>query len=346
MEQRKDGDGASVGIRDVAREAGMSVASVSRALNQPDLLSAKALERVQDAIERLNYIPNSAARALSRQRMNTIGAVIPTLGHSVFAAFIDAYQSRAEALGYRVVMANTHFDAARELAEVRNLLSYGIEGFLLAGETHDPELHRLLAKRRVPYVHTSVFSPDSPHPTVGYDNRAATRRVTDYLISLGHRRIAALPGPRATNDRMVYRVAGIREALTARGLALPESLIVERKYSIAHARDGARELLSRRPRPTAIVCGQDVLAFGTILEAQEQGLRVPEDLSVTGFDDVEFAAHVNPSLTTIDVPVEDMGLRAAEHLIAQLNGESPPRHLRIPVDLVVRDSTGPVPPEH
>lgn len=335
--------GSPTGIRDVAREAGVSVASVSRALNRPDLLSDKALSRVQEAIERLNYIPNSAARALSLQRMNTIGAVIPTLGHSIFDAFMGAYQSRAEALGYRVVLATTDFDRGNELAQVRNLLGYGIEGFLLSGERHKPELHRLLSARGVPYVHTDVFNPTSEHPTVGYDNRLATRRATEHLLNLGHRRIAALPGVQETNDRMVYRVAGIRDALEARGLELPEDLIVERKYSIAHARDGARELLSRRPRPTAIICGHDVLAFGTILEAQELGLKIPEDLSVIGFDDVEFAGHVSPSLTTVHVPVEDMGERAAEHLIAQLSGQSTPRHVRVEVNLVVRDSTGPAP---
>ena len=343
--RRPEDGGAAIGIRDVAREAGVSVASVSRALNRPDLLSDKALRRVQDAIARLNYIPNSAARALSLQRMNTIGAVIPTLDHSVFAAFMDAYQSRAEALGYRVVLATSHFDSEIELSQVRNLLGYGIEGFLLSGEVHSPELHRLLSARGVPYVHTDVFNPAGLHPSIGYDNRQATRRATEYLLNLGHRRIAALPGLRATNDRMVHRVAGVRDALEARGLALPDALIVERKYSIAHARDGARELLARTPRPTAIVCGHDILAFGTILEAQEHGLKVPEDLSVIGFDDVEFAGHITPSLTTVNVPVEDMGTRAADFLIAQLSGQSPPRHVRIQVNLVVRESTGPAPAE-
>ena len=335
--------GAAIGIRDVARAAGVSVASVSRALNRPDLLSDQALRRVEAAIKQLNYIPNSAARALSLQRMNTIGAVIPTLGHSVFADFMDAYQSRAEALGYRVVLATTHFDNDVELAQVKNLLGYGIEGFLLSGENHNPELHRLLSARGVPYVHTDVFNPNSPHPTIGYDNRRASRRATEHLLDLGHRHIAALPGLRESNDRMFHRVAGVRDALEARGLTLPEPLIVERKYSIAHARDGARELLSRQPRPTAIVCGHDVLAFGTILEAQEQGLRIPGDLSVIGFDDVELSGHLTPSLTTVNVPVEDMGTRAAEHLIARITGQSTPQHVLLQVNLVVRESTGPVP---
>lgn len=332
-----------VGIRQVAREAGVSVASVSRTLNKPDTVSEGLRRRVQAAIERLNYVPDSAARSLSSRRTLVIGAVVPTLDYSIFARFLEALQQRAGEAGYSVVLSTDGFDRDKELAQARSLIGHGVEALMLSGERHLTELHRLLASRNIPYVHTDVYSPEGAHPTVGYDNRAAAAQAAEHLMSLGHKTIAALVGPRASNDRMALRVEGARAALAKRGLELPESRIVERPYSIAKARDGFRELMRREPATTAVLCGNDVLALGVILEAQARGLEIPRDLSVVGFDNLEWAAEIDPPLTTIQVPTYDMGIAAADYLIGQLTGQPVAEHTKIEVNFILRGSTGPAP---
>jgi LacI family transcriptional regulator len=152
-----------------------------------------------------------------------------------------------------------------------------------------------------------------------------------------------LAGVTRDNDRATARVAGVRAALHDAGLELPAQRLVERKYGLAAARDGLRELMAPRVKPTAVVCGNDVLAFGALLEAQRMGIAVPQALSIVGFDDLELAHHVQPALTTVRVPAEAMWRTAADRLIAALRGEAVPHATEIEVALVVRDSTGPAP---
>ena len=330
----------AVGIRAVAKAAGVSVASVSRTLGKPEMVSEEIRRRVQSAIEQLNYVPNSAARSLSLQRTHAIGAIVPTLDYSIYGRFIEALQQRANDHGHSLLLSTNGFDQDRELQQARDLLRHGVEALMLSGNQHHPDLHRLLASRRIPYVHTSVYHPDGPHPCVGYDNKGAAKQAVEHLLSLGHSAIGAVIGTRATNDRMGYRVEGMREALASRGLGLPESRIVERPYSIARARDGFRELRRREPGLTAVVCGNDVLAFGVLLEVQALGLEVPRDLSVIGFDNLEWASEITPRLTTIQVPVGDMGVAAADYLIGRLTGAAPAEHTKIELDLILRESTG------
>ncbi len=335
--------GARVGIRDVAKEAGVSIASVSRVLSKPDSVSEAMRARVTQAIERLNYVPNSAARSLSLQRTHAIGAIVPTLDYSIFARFIEALQARALEAGYAVVLSTSGFDQDRELAQARTLIGHGIEALILSGEHHRAELYRLLEARDIPYAHTSVYRPDGPHPCVGYDNKAAAMQAAAHLLSLGHRTFGALIGPRALNDRMGLRVEGIRAALAEQGLSLPEDRIVERPFSISQARQGFRALMTRAPEATALLCGNDVLAFGALLEAQAMGLAVPADLSLVGFDNLEWSVEISPRLTTVHVPTYDMGIATADYLIGRVTGQPVPHHTKIEVDLILRDSTGPAP---
>ena len=332
-----------VGIREVAKAAGVSVASVSRTLSKPEMVSEEMRRRIEDAIDRLNYVPNSAARSLSLRRTHAIGAIVPTLDYSIFGRFIEGIQHRANLSGYSLLLSTSGFDRDRELEQARDLLSHGVEGLILSGECHRAELHRVLQSRDIPYAHTSIYSPGSAHPCVGYDNEAAAKQTAEHLLSLGHRAIGALVGPRESNDRMVFRIAGIRAALEARKLALPESRIVERPFSISRARDGFRELLARDPSLTAVLCGNDVLAFGVVLEAQAMGLEVPRDLSVIGFDNLDWAAEIRPRLTTVKVPAYDMGEAAADYLIGRLTGATVSPHTKLELDLILRESTGPAP---
>jgi LacI family transcriptional regulator len=178
---------------------------------------------------------------------------------------------------------------------------------------------------------------------LGFDNARAMGQVVRYLLDLGHRRIAMLAGITHDNDRAAERVRGVREALAGAGLALPPARLVERPYALAAAREGFARLVETRPQPSAVVCGNDVLAFGALLEAQRLGIAVPGELSIVGFDDLDLASHLQPALTTVHVPAEAMWRRAADRVLALLRGEALPSETEVEVTLVVRGSTGPAP---
>jgi LacI family transcriptional regulator len=331
----------SVGIRDVARQAEVSVASVSRALNNPASVSDEVKRRVLAAIEQLNYTPNSAARALITSHTRIIGALIPTIAYSIYAAFVEALQQRLNSAGYSLIIAIAGYERSNEYEEARKLVMAGAEALMLAGEGRDPQLYRFLQARNIPYVLNSVYHPDSPHPCVGFDNKDAAIRTTRYLLDLGHRQIATITGNYLRVDRLAERVEGIRASLQGRGLELPDAWIVQRGFTIAGAREAFRQLMTGPVKPTAIVCGNDVLALGALLEAQTLGLRVPGDVSITGFDDMEWSAQMSPSLTTVHIPLAIMGIRVADYLLGRLQGEEVPHSTKIEVSLVLRESTGP-----
>ena len=216
-------------------------------------------------------------------------------------------------------------------------------GFMLTGEARDPAVYALLERSGVRYANTYVYRPASPHPTIGFDNRRAMHKVVGYLHDLGHRSFAMIAGITKGNDRAAERVAGVQEALSQRRLDVDPSRILEQPYSIAAGREALRRLCSGTDRPTAIVCGNDVLALGALLEATALGLRVPEDVSITGFDDLDLAREIGPGLTTVHAPLEDMGRQTAEYLLTTERTDELPLHLELPAELVLRGSTGPVP---
>ena len=332
-----------VGLRDVAELAGVSVASVSRVLNDPDRVAESTRAGVRQAIHELGYIPDGNARALSRQRSDNVGAIVPTIDNAIFAGGIEALQKRLNEQGYNLLLATSGYDPAAEYHQCRNLVMSGVGAIWFMGETHLPETYALLQQHDVRYVNTGTYAADPPHPCVGFDNRAAAARASNYLLDLGHSRIGVLAGIRRDNDRAANRVRGVSEAMAARGLDLPADRIVEQPYTLDGGAQGLRILMSGDQPPTAIFCGNDVLACGAALEAPRLGLRVPADLSIVGFDDLELASHVEPNLTTVRVPTAEMGRKAADYLIGALEGRDVPRATEIKVSLIVRDSTAPPP---
>lgn len=334
---------ADAGIRDVARTAGVSTASVSRALNRPETVSPEIRAKVERAVRRLGYVPNAGARALTLNRSHTIGAVIPTIDNAIFAKGIEALQKHLARFKYHVLLATSGYDPALEGEQAVNLVARGVDGLIFMGATHTAELGRFLARRAIPYVNTGTYDPRSGAACVGFDNAEAIGRAARFLLDLGHVRIALLAGITRDNDRMIERVRGVRRALRAAGLELPRERLAERPFDVGEAREGLRALMAASPRPTAVVCANDVLAHGALIEAAALGIAVPEALSIVGFDDLEIARHLRPSLTTVRVPTEDMWQLAADYLLATIEGRPARRHTRIDVSLVVRESTGPAP---
>jgi len=330
-------------IADVARAAGVSTATVSRVLNGADGVREALNSRVQSAAARLGYVPHAGARALKLRRSGTIGAVFPTVDNAIFAKAVDALQRRFGEAGYQLLIATNDYDPQTEERQAINLLSRGADGLVLCGCGQRPALLQRLRERGVPAVHVMSWPVGPGLVGVGFDNARAMGQAVRYLLDLGHRRIAMLAGITRDNDRAAARVLGVRQAMKSAGLPLPPERLVERRYGIAAARDGLRQLLGADPPPTAVICGNDVLAFGALLEAQRLGLAVPKQLSIVGFDDLELASHLNPALTTVRVPAEELWQCAADRVIAALRGEEVPRQTEIEVSLVLRGSTGPAP---
>ena len=328
----------------VAAAAGVSTATVSRVLNTPQAVRETLRRQVETAVAQLGYVPHAGARAMMLRRSGTIGAVFPTVDNAIFAKAIDALQRRLSEAGLQLLIATSDYDPDAEMRQALNLVTRGADALALCGAGQRSELLEFLRQRGLPCVHVMTLLPaDAPMTSVGFDNAGAMAQAVRYLIDLGHRRIAMLAGVTRDNDRASARVAGVRRALHDAGLKLPPQRLVERRYSIAAAREGLRELMAARPAPTAIVCGNDVLAFGALLEAQRLGIAVPQALSIVGFDDLELARQLQPALTTVRVPAEEMWRTAADRLIAALRGEAVQRATEIEVALVVRESTAAAP---
>lgn len=331
-------------IEDVAQVAGVSTATVSRALNLPGSVRPALRAKVLDAVERLGYVAHAGARALSLRRSGTVGAIVPTVDNAIFARGLQAFQRRMAQDGVHVLLAFSDYDADREVGQAQALVARGVDALALTGLSQRPELLAWLAQRGLPTVHIGAFPAPSGTACVGFRNRAAARRAAQYLLDLGHRRIAMLAGATADNDRAAERVAGVRDALVAAGLSLPPSRLVEAAYTLQAAREGMAALLAGDTAPTAVLCGNDVLAVGAMLECQARTVAVPQAISVVGFDDLDLARQWRPALTTVHVPTETMWTLAAEHLLQRLAGQVvEPVQREIAVELVVRESTARAP---
>ncbi len=331
----------TAGLLEVAALAGVSTATVSRVLNDTAKVSKTVIERVERACRELHYVPNGPARALSSRRARTIGAVIPSIENAGFALAIGSLQRFLDASGYTLIVASTDYDSSVELRQVSMLMSRGIDGLLLVGDEHDPQLITMIEQQRLPFIES--WSLSAHNACVGFDNAAAAGAMANYLLDLGHVHIGVISGRTKDNDRASGRVAGIRTALEMRGLKLTAEWMIERPYRIAEGRLAMRALLSSPVRPTAVMCLNDQLAFGALIETKSSGLVVPRDISITGFNDLDFAAFLDPPLTTIHVPADNIGVIAGEYLLARVRNHPVLRVNEIETTLIVRASTGPPP---
>lgn len=328
-------------VIDVARRAEVSTATVSRVLNRPDSVRAELRARVLQVIEEIGFVPNAGARALSLNRSGNIGLLIPTVDNAIFANGIQAFQKNLSSQGFQMLLATSEYDLDKETQQAMNLVFRGVEALAIFGRSQRPELLEFLVQRRLPYVHVGVDHAPLKAHCIGFDNQAVMDKVVRYLVDLRHTRIAMIAGITDHNDRAYDRVKGVRRALKACGLKLPEGYLVEQPYQLERARQAMRQLLELPKPPTAVICGNDVLALGALIECQRLGFKVPGQVSIVGFDDLEISRHFCPSLTTVHVPTEQMWERAADYLVRRLRGEVISKSLNIDVSLIVRESTGP-----
>lgn len=330
--------GKAPSLRQVAEIAGVSTATVSRVMNTPDLVSDALRQRVAAVVERLGWVPDGAARALATRRTGTIGAIFPTLTHGDFARGLEGLQAELTRLGFTLLLACSEYSPEQEYRQARKLVERGVDGIVLVGSLHHPSLPALLARNHVPLVETFVFDPNRPGACVGPDNHRALFRLTRHLIGLGHRRIGVIAQDATANDRAGARLAGIRDALAQHGLAVPPAHYAEGRWTIREGRTLFRRIAATDPPPTALICGNAYLAVGAMLESQAMGIAVPGAMSIVGYDDIELMAELPIPITTVRVAGDEVGRRAARHLIARLRGEAPTEAAECEAELVLRAS--------
>jgi LacI family transcriptional regulator len=326
-----------VRIEDVARLAGVSTATVSRVLSRPDMVKPARRQTVHDAIEHLGYVPDASARALASGRTFTIGCVVPYLDQAIFARSIQSLQSALLESGYQLLVASHEYNPQLEHEAVQALQQRAVDALVLVGTDHSAQTWGAVQQWGKPVLLT--WSCDPRLPSVGFDNHAVAATLTKHLLDLGHRQIGVISGHTAHNDRARTRIAGVRHAMAQRGLKLAASGITEQSFNLSGGRLGLEKLMNLKTRPTAILCGNDLLAVGALLQAQRMGIRVPQDLSICGIDNNELSSEINPRLTTVSLPTQALGRVTAAQLMMALSGQAVAQQSLLPFELLVRDST-------
>jgi len=276
-------------------------------------------------------------------RTRTVGVVLPDLDNAIFSITAHALQKKLAEHGYMPILACSDYSKESELNITRTLLERGVDGIVLTGTEHHPSLVPMLHGSGVPFVFTWAFDPSQPITCIGFDNYRAGALIANHMAQLGHRKIAVITAYTAHTERHNERLRGIRETLEARGLSLPEDLVVQSRLAYQTGREGVSKLFAYGDPPTALICSNDIIATGAMAECHDMGLRIPHDVSISGFEDLAVASYVRPALTTVRWSQNDLGRLAGEAIIAHLSKpETPPKHIEIPVELIVRGTTATV----
>ena len=302
--------GEKVDIHTVARVAKVSISTVSRSFNHPAQVNPATRRRIERAVRKTGYIRNRAAQTMHGIRSGTIGLIVPTIDHTIFAELVQAFSDAVDAQGFTMLVASHGYDLGREYAVARKFLEHRVDGIGLIGLDHSEETFLLLERQGTPAITIWNYAQDARLGCVGADNTAAGAMAAQHLLDLGHRDIGLLFPPVGENDRARQRLNG---ALGVLG-DVRADWRVETPYSISEAKAATAALLGAKGRPSALVCGNDVLAQGAIYAAFSLGLRVPDDLSIIGIGDFKGSREMEPNLTTIRLPARRIGTLAGAQL--------------------------------
>jgi LacI family transcriptional regulator len=326
-------------LRDIARHAGVSVNTVSRALTGKPDVNAETRARVQELAKELGYMPNLLARSLLRGRSSLIGLVVTDCTNPFYAGLIQAIESSLEGLGYGMLLATSNEDRGKEDRALTILQEHRVDGILLTAVDVEAEHVRRLLSGVTPAVLIARRSIHYGGPFVGTDNIAGAEQIIRYLIEQNHRRIAHI----ARSDTATSggeRLKGYRTALATAGVAVDESLIFPTFPTLEGGEAACDWLLRLKPAPTAVFAYNDSQAIGLMQGLQQRGKKIPGDFSVVGFDDIQVSHLISPQLTTVAQPVGEIGAHGASILIDVLSGQSAPPPMLLQPKLVIRQSTG------
>ena len=327
-------------IYDVAKAAGVSIATVSKVINNTGRISDKTRDKVHQVMRELRYQPSMVASALTGKRMNTIGLLIKDIANPFFAEVARAVEDRGQELGYSVVMCSTDNDSEKEAGYIALLRQKKVDGIIVAAGFRNDDALKELIRDHYPVALISEEIPGLAVDSVIVDDFLGGYQVAGHLVSLGHRDIAMIAEDGRSGED---RIRGCRQALTEAGIPFREERVVICEATVEEgSRNGGYFLDSANP-PTAIFATNDMLAIGVLEAARARNVRIPEDLSVAGFDNTILAAFVDPPLTSVAQPIQEMGRQAVDFLVQRIeNGKKMKQRLVLLPEIVVRKSTGPV----
>ena len=320
-------------LREVAIKAGVSIATASRVINKSGSVSEKARAKVNAAAEELRFVPSAAAKAINSGRTRTVGALVPTLDNAIFARFLRSLENEFAKSGLSLVVSSTNNDPELELERAKKLVQIGVEGLLISGTDHSEAFHQLVEKVQLPAVATSFFDPDYHLPTIGYDNKQVSQKALRYLVELGHKRIGIVHGPVANNDRTRARLEGLKELQSDVMFEFAET-----DMTVEGGCDAVKKFLALESKPTALISLSDVQAIGAISELQRQKVNVPRDMSIVSVDNLPASEFLEPALTTVNLPVTEMGEQAARAISGWIENNETPKSVLLSADIMIRDS--------
>jgi len=325
-------------MRDVAEAAGVSITTVSHVVNGTRGVSDELRVRVLKVAQELGYRPNVLARGLRKGQSKTLGLIIPDSSNAFFGEVARGLERKSYSLGFSVMLCNTDGEPSREVVYIEMLMSKQVDGVALVSAGDNIKTVSVLRALKIPFVVVDRHVSGEEMDEVLVDNLQGGKLATEYLLSLGHTRIGCVSGPSILTPT-VDRVRGYQQSLEAAGIEADETLIVKGDFQCGGGYRGTQFLLSLPEPPSAVFVCNDLMAIGAISAACAAGLQVPRDLSIVGFDDIALASFINPALTTVAQPKEDIGSVAADLLVQRiLNRDIPPRKYVLPTELVVRGS--------
>jgi LacI family transcriptional regulator len=331
---------ARLSIREVASAAAVSVATVSRVLNETGPVREDTRFRVLEVIARLGYVPHAAARSLITRQTRTLGVVLPDVYGEFFSELIRGADTTARGRGYHLLISGAHSDLD-ETREVLRTLHGRVDGLALMAPAADDEALEGSLPPQLPVILLNSTGRSGRYGSLCVDNHGGMRAMTHHLVRLGHRRIAFIQGP-AGNQDAADRLRGYRDGLSAAHIARDAALELPGDFSEELGHQAAARLAVMAPRPTAVVAANDAMAIGCLSGLREHGLRVPADIALAGFDDIPIARFVTPALSTVRVSIAEFGNRAIERLVDSLEGGAPLANWQevLPTTLVIRNSCG------
>lgn len=334
-----DDNKMAASIKDVAKEAGVSIATVSRVLNDIDVVNEETKKKVLDAIKKLGYRPNIVARSLKTQRTRTVGILIPDISSQLYPEIVRGAEDVANIYNYNVMLCNSDSDLEKEKEYLRVLKEKMVDGVLYMSSSLEDDTLDLINELDLKTVLVETKDKNGDLPSVTIDNVKATYESTKYLIDRGITEIAFIGMQKDSNNAWGERFQGYEEALKESGLQLKEDLTYFNKLKVKTGYEGVLSILGKGLIPKGIVCASDEIAMGAINALRDKKLRIPEDVSVVGFNDIHSAQVFYPKLTTIAQPMYDMGSIAMRMLIKLINQKTLEEgHYILPHTLIERDS--------
>jgi len=336
----KRSGGDTIKMSDIARHAGVSPMTVSRALNDPSTVSEKMRRKVEAAVREFGYLPNRIAGSLSSKRSNVVGLVVPSIQNSLYASMVQAISDVLRTNGFHLMIANSGHRLDEEEALIAAFLAQRVCGLILHNSTHNKRVRDLVRSTGVPVIETGNLPAEPLDMAVSYSNFEAARAMTAHLGRLGYRKIGFVTLPLRDNDRSQERRRGYFAALKELGLPADPGLVLEAAGGFAEGADAVVRLIQTHPGLDAAFFAGDVLAVGALLECQRRGWAVPGRVAIASFDDLDLLRHAVPTVTTLRIPRHEIGRRSAELLVNRLLGASPERiKIDLGFEIVQRDST-------